>query len=138
VPPADFFSDDFTFKSSEMFRRAAFSSHLKSKVGNILAKATSPTNKPEHRWRSYSSTCTHSPLPFTNLSPLLHFPRMYPFPRSAVCNSPPAAFACNLSPHRHPFLNTPPSSRFISCNKSIPLMPETNVMFECMCDSLRL
>ena len=41
-----------------------------------------PSYEPYHRWRSYSFTHTHSPLPLTNLSPPTHFPllRYVPLP----------------------------------------------------------
>ena len=71
-----------------MFRRAAFYSQLKSKVGNILAKATSPTNKPEHRWRSYSSKCT--------LTPPIHKPVASSSLPSHVPPSPAPLFASLL------------------------------------------
>jgi hypothetical protein len=53
------------------FRRAAFHSQLKSKVGNILAKTTALRIDLNIDDAPISS---RTPLPLTNLSPPLHFP----------------------------------------------------------------
>jgi hypothetical protein len=62
--------------------------------------------------------------PLANLSPPIHFPLLrYPLPPlHLVCVRlwPPPALALSLSPHRHPFLCIPPSSRCIRYNKSSP------------------
>ena len=98
------------------FRRAAFYSQLKSKVGNILAKATALRINLNIDGAPIASH-THSPLPLTNFSSLIHFPFLrYPIsPLHLVCArlSPPSALAISLSPHRHPYLYTPLISRFI-------------------------
>ncbi len=85
------------------FLRSVFYSQLKSKVGNILAKATALRIRPLHRWRAYSFTRTRSPLPLTNLSLPISFPLLrYPLPPlHLVCaRLPPPASALSLSPHR--------------------------------------
>ena len=104
------------------FLRSVFYSQLKSKVGNILAKATALRIRPLHRWRAYSFTRTRSPLPLTNLSLPISFPLLrYPLPPlHLVCArlSPPPALPFRLPPHRHPFFYIPPSSRFIRYNNN--------------------
>ena len=63
------------------FRRAAFYSQLKSKVGNILAKATALRINLIIDGAPVASH-THTPLPLTNFSCLIHFHFGIPFPRS--------------------------------------------------------
>jgi hypothetical protein len=58
-------------KDQFRFRRAAFHSQLKSKVGNILAKTTALCINLNIDDAPISS---RTPLPLTNLSPPLHFP----------------------------------------------------------------
>ena len=62
--------------------------------------------------------------PLTNVSHPIHFPLLrYPLPPlHLVCVRlwTPPALALSHSPHRHPFLCIPPSSRLIRYNKSSP------------------
>ena len=73
------------------FRRVAFYSQLKSKVGNILAKATALStnlNIDVVPFASHAHTKpSHSPLPRTNLSPPIHFPLLR-------CPLPPLHLVC--------------------------------------------
>ncbi len=66
-----------------------------------LSTLSSPRTQP------YSFTLTHSHIPLTNISSLLHFPLLrYPIPPiHLVCPrlSPPSALALSLSLHRHPY-----------------------------------
>ena len=91
------------------FRRAAFYSQLKSKVGNLLAKATA---------LRINLNIDGAPIASRAHTPPLHL----------VCarlHHPPA-LALSLSPHRHPFYIFPPSSRFIRYHKHIQQQTTTS------------
>jgi hypothetical protein len=98
------------------YRRAAFYSQLKSKVGNVLAKATAQRINLNIDGASIASRAHAHPSHSQTLSPPIHFPLLrYPLPPlHLVCArlSPPPALDVSLSPHRHPFQYIPPSSCF--------------------------
>ena len=105
------------------FHHTAFYSNLKSKVDNILAKASVLcTNLVLHRWRPYRFTHTHTLPPLTKLSPPFYFPFLrYPLPPihlDSVWESSPSSSFISLSfTTPTPFHIVPPSSHFIRYSK---------------------
>lgn len=95
------------------FHHSTFYDQFKSKVENILTKTTVlriNLNIDEAPTVSH----THSFLPLTNFSSLIHFPLLRS-PILPVCTrlSPSPVLSLSLSLHRDPYLCISPTSRFI-------------------------
>jgi hypothetical protein len=99
------------------FRRAAFSSQLKSRVGHILAKAAALRITLNVDGAPIASR-SHSPITLSNLSSLnlVSIFRCSSPPRNPVYarRVDPSALALSLSSHRHSYISILFSSHFIS------------------------
>jgi hypothetical protein len=102
------------------YRRAAFSSQLKSKIDDILAKAAAIRIIFEYRRRTCTVKITHSPITLGNIS----FINLVSIFRVFQTSSPPwnpvyvrrvvvSTLAFNLSSHRHTSVSLLFTSRFI-------------------------